>query len=85
MSDENSYEDRLLTAFESIAESLKILAEKPPVAATLEITEDLLTEIIPANSDVVILDEDEKSFRVSIAKAHISFDISKTKAEVVEA
>lgn len=32
MSDEEmSYEDRLLTAFESIAESLKILAEKPPI------------------------------------------------------
>jgi len=52
MSDENSYEDRLLTAFESnakylqsIAESLKILAEKPPAAVTLEITEDLLTEM----------------------------------------
>ena len=29
----------------SIAESLKILAEKPPVAVTLEITEDLLTEM----------------------------------------
>lgn len=42
-------------------------------------------DVIPANSEVVILDEDEKSFRVSIAKAHISFDISKTKAEVVEA
>ena len=53
MSDEEmSYEDRLLAAFESnakylqsIAESLKILAEKPPVAVTLEITEDLLTEM----------------------------------------
>jgi len=45
MSEENSYEDRLLTAFESIAESLKILAEKPPVAVTLEITEDILTEM----------------------------------------
>lgn len=29
----------------SIAESLKILAEKPPVAVTLEITEDILTEM----------------------------------------
>lgn len=36
-------------------------------------------------SELVILDEDEKSFRVSIARAHISFDISKSKAEVVEA
>ena len=52
MSDENSYEDRLLTAFESnakylqsIAESLKILAEKPPIAVTLEITEDIFTEM----------------------------------------
>lgn len=45
MSEENRYEDRLLIAFESIAESLKILAEKPPVAVTLEITEDILTEM----------------------------------------
>lgn len=29
----------------SIAESLKILAEKPPVAVTLEIAEDILTEM----------------------------------------
>lgn len=29
----------------SIAESLKILAEKPPVTVTLEITEDILTEM----------------------------------------
>lgn len=41
--------------------------------------------VIPANSEVVILDEDEKNFRVSIAKAHIAFDIPKSKAEVVEA
>lgn len=41
-------------------------------------------DVIPANSEVVILDEDEKSFRVSIARAHISFNISKTNAEVVE-
>lgn len=40
--------------------------------------------VIPEGSEVVILDEDEKSFRVSIAKAHISFNISKTNAEVVE-
>lgn len=41
--------------------------------------------VIPADSEVVILEETEKSFRVSIAWAHISFDISKSKAEVVEA
>ena len=41
--------------------------------------------VIPEGSEVVILDEDEKNFRVSIAKAHIAFDIPKTKAEVVEA
>jgi hypothetical protein len=41
--------------------------------------------VIPEGSEVVILDEDEKSFRVSIARAHISFNISKTNAEVVEA
>jgi hypothetical protein len=41
--------------------------------------------VIPADSEVVILEETEKSFRVSIARAHISFDISKSKAEVVEA
>lgn len=41
--------------------------------------------VIPADSEVVILEETEKSFRVSIAQAHISFDISKSKAEVVKA
>lgn len=40
--------------------------------------------VIPEGSEVVILDEDEKNFRVSIARAHISFNISKTNAEVVE-
>jgi hypothetical protein len=40
--------------------------------------------VIPADSEVVILEETEKSFRVSIARAHISFNISKTNAEVVE-
>lgn len=44
MSDEEmSYEDRLLTAFESIAESLKILAEKPPV--NIQITSPVGVEI----------------------------------------
>lgn len=50
MSDENSYEDRLLTAFESnakylqsIAESLKILAEKPPI--TIQIRSPVGVEI----------------------------------------
>jgi hypothetical protein len=42
-------------------------------------------DVIPADSEVVILEETEKSFRVSIARAHISFNISKTNAEVVEA
>ena len=42
-------------------------------------------DVIPANSEVVILEETEKSYRVSIAQAHISFDISKSKAEVVDA
>lgn len=51
MSDEeNSYEDRLLIAFESnakylqsIAESLKILAEKPPI--TIQIRSPVGVEI----------------------------------------
>lgn len=44
MSDENSYEDRLLTAFESIAESLKILAAKPVPGITLEVSPELLDQ-----------------------------------------
>ena len=50
MSEENSYEDRLLIAFESnakylqsIAESLKILAEKPPI--TIQIRSPVGVEI----------------------------------------
>lgn len=42
-------------------------------------------DVIPKNSEVVILDDDEYSFRVSIPLAHISFEIKKDKAEVVEA
>lgn len=41
-------------------------------------------DVIPKNSEVVILDDDEYSFRVSIPLAHISFEIKKDKAEVVE-
>lgn len=42
-------------------------------------------DVIPKNSEIVILDDDEYSFRVSIPLAHISFEIKKDKAEVVEA
>ena len=44
MSEENSYEDRLLIAFESIAESLKILAAKPAPGITLEVSPELLDQ-----------------------------------------
>lgn len=40
--------------------------------------------VIPTGSEVVVLDEDEKNFRVSIARAHIAFDIPKNKAEVIQ-
>lgn len=41
----DDYEIRFLSAVESIAGSLKMLVEKPPVGITLEITEDILTEM----------------------------------------
>jgi hypothetical protein len=39
--------------------------------------------VIPAKSEVIILDEDEYNFKVFIPLAHISFDIGKSKAEVI--
>jgi len=39
--------------------------------------------VIPKNSEVVILEDNDSNFRVSIPQAHISFDIQKDKAEVV--
>jgi len=41
--------------------------------------------VIPKGSEVVILDEDESRFKVTIPQAHISFEISKKNAELVEA
>ncbi len=41
-------------------------------------------EVIPAGSEVVILEDDDYNYRVTIPQAHISFDISKEKAEVVQ-
>ncbi len=40
-------------------------------------------DVIPKNSEVVILDEGEFNFRVTIPQAHISFDIQKDKVEVI--
>lgn len=40
--------------------------------------------VIPENSGVVILEDNELNFRVSIPQAHISFDIQKDKAEIVD-
>jgi len=54
------------------------------IAEEVKFTGKSFKYVIPEGSEVVILDEDEKSFRVSIARAHISFNISKTNAEVVE-
>jgi hypothetical protein len=42
-------------------------------------------DVIPGDSEVVILEEDEYNFRVYIPQARISFDIPKDKAAVVEA
>ena len=41
--------------------------------------------VIPTGSEVVILEESENNYRVSIPQAHISFDIGKDKAGVVQA
>jgi len=41
--------------------------------------------VIPEGSEVVLLGESEQGFRVAIPKAHISFDIKKDYAEVVQA
>jgi hypothetical protein len=49
------YEDRLLSAVESIAESLKIIAEKPPVGFTLEMT-DGFTKASEQVRDLVLAD-----------------------------
>jgi hypothetical protein len=40
--------------------------------------------VIPGDSEVIILDEDEYNYRVSIPKAHISFDIPVSKFQVIE-
>ena len=42
-------------------------------------------DVIPAGSGVVILDDDDYNYRVSIPQAHISFEINKDKAEVIQA
>ena len=42
-------------------------------------------DVIPAGSEVVILEESDNNYRVSIPQAHISFDIGKDKAGVVQA
>lgn len=39
--------------------------------------------VIPADSEVILLEENEYNYRVSIPKAHISFDIQKDKAEII--
>ena len=44
MIDEFRYEDRLLYALESIAESLNILAAKPFPGITLEVSPELLDQ-----------------------------------------
>jgi len=53
------YEDRLLSAVESIAESLKIIAEKPPVGFTLEMT-DGFTQASEQVRDLVLADARNK-------------------------
>ncbi len=42
-------------------------------------------DVIPAGCGVVILDDDDYNYRVSIPQAHISFEIGKDKAEVIKA
>lgn len=36
--------DRLLSALELIADSLKVIADKPPVGVTLELTDEKMSE-----------------------------------------
>ena len=52
-------DDRLICAIESIAESLKIVAEKPPVGFTLEMN-DGFTEASEQVRDLVLADARNK-------------------------
>lgn len=54
----DDYEIRFLNAVESIADSLKMLVEKPPVGITLEM-QDGFTEASNRVRDLVLADQED--------------------------
>ena len=54
----DDYEKRFLNAVESIADSLKMLVEKPPVGITLEM-QDGFTEASGQVRDLVLADQED--------------------------